>query len=108
MLAVGQEEVSRAFATKWPSEEKFAQVDYRLENRVPVLNGCLAWLVCSLESEFRRGDHVVAIGEVVAGESSAERAPLLYYRSSYLTLPAPGASPGEPPPQPSGARSGGA
>jgi 3-hydroxy-9,10-secoandrosta-1,3,5(10)-triene-9,17-dione monooxygenase reductase component len=92
MLAVGQEQVSHAFATKRPSEEKFAEVDYRLEDGVPVLNGCLAWLVCALESEFRRGDHVVAIGEVVAGESSAERSPLLYYRSAYVTLPPPEAA----------------
>lgn len=97
MLAVGQEQVSSAFATKRPSEEKFAEVDYRLEDGVPVLNGCLAWLVCALESEFRRGDHVVAIGEVVAGESSAERAPLLYYRSAYMTLPKPGSADGAAP-----------
>jgi len=53
---------------------------------VPVIADCLAWLVCGLDSEFRRGDHVVAIGHVLGGGQSDEAAPLLFYRGSYLAL----------------------
>lgn len=88
MLAAGQEDVSRLFATKRGHDEKFAEVGYRLEQGVPMLGGCLAWLVCSLDSELRRGDHVVAIGEVLGGSSGDAAEPLLYYRGAYLTLPA--------------------
>jgi 3-hydroxy-9,10-secoandrosta-1,3,5(10)-triene-9,17-dione monooxygenase reductase component len=89
VLAADQEPVSRAFATKRGHDEKFAEIDYRLEHGAPVIAGCLAWLVCTLESEFRRGDHVVAIGDVVGGASAEGAAPLLYFRSAYLTLPSP-------------------
>jgi 3-hydroxy-9,10-secoandrosta-1,3,5(10)-triene-9,17-dione monooxygenase reductase component len=91
MLAAGQEDVSRLFATKKHHGEKFAEVGYRLEQGVPMLEGCLAWLVCGLDSELRRGDHVVAIGEVLGGGSAEDgAAPLLYYRGAYLTVPAGG------------------
>jgi flavin reductase (DIM6/NTAB) family NADH-FMN oxidoreductase RutF len=88
MLASGQEDISRLFATKKTHEEKFAEIGHRFELGVPVISGCLAWLVCELDSEFRRGDHVVAIGNVCGGATNNEATPLLYYRGSYSTLPA--------------------
>lgn len=87
MLADGQEEVSRLFATKHSHEEKFAQIIHRFELGVPVIDGCLAWLACELDSEFRRGDHVVAIGNVCGGSTNDAATPLLYYRGAYSTLP---------------------
>jgi flavin reductase (DIM6/NTAB) family NADH-FMN oxidoreductase RutF len=90
MLAAGQEHISRLFATKKSHEEKFSQIEHRIEQGVPVISGCLAWLVCSLDSEFRRGDHVVAIGDVLDGGSDELALPLLYHRGSYMTLSAGG------------------
>jgi flavin reductase (DIM6/NTAB) family NADH-FMN oxidoreductase RutF len=87
MLAAGQESVSRLFATKKTQEEKFAEIDYRVEHGAPVIGGTLAWLVCTLDSELRRGDHVVAIGEVVDGCFDPDARPLLFYCASYLTAP---------------------
>lgn len=87
MLASGQENVSGVFATKKSQEEKFAEIDHRLEHGAPVIADCLAWLVCSLDAELRRGDHAIAIGQVLAGETNEDAAPLLFYRASYLTLP---------------------
>ena len=49
--------------------------------------GALAWLVCCLDSELRRGDHVVAIGQVLGGAVDESASPLLFYRASYLSLP---------------------
>jgi 3-hydroxy-9,10-secoandrosta-1,3,5(10)-triene-9,17-dione monooxygenase reductase component len=86
MLAEGQEDVSRLFATKKSQEEKFAAIDHRVEHGTPVIGGCLAWLVCTLDSELRRGDHVVAIGQVLDGGVDDTAGPLLFYRGSYRTV----------------------
>jgi len=87
MLSADQEETARLFATKKTHEEKFADTEHRLEHGVPVFRSALAWLACALDSEFRRGDHVVAIGEVLAGGSEDGGAPLLFVRGSYRALP---------------------
>ena len=89
MLAADQESVSRLFATKKSQEEKFGEIDFRLEQGAPVIEGALAWIVCTLDSELRRGDHVVAIGQVVDGGFDREAHPLLFYRASYLSMPDP-------------------
>jgi 3-hydroxy-9,10-secoandrosta-1,3,5(10)-triene-9,17-dione monooxygenase reductase component len=87
MLSSGQEDVSRLFATKKSQEEKFAEIDHHLVDGVPVIDGCLAYLVCALDSELRRGDHVIAIGQVLQSGVDEEASPLLFYRSEYLRLP---------------------
>ena len=87
MLSAEQEAVSRIFATKASQDEKFAQIDHRLVHGVPVIDGCLAYVVCALDSELRRGDHVIAIGQVLESGADPEAQPLLFYRSSYLRLP---------------------
>jgi flavin reductase (DIM6/NTAB) family NADH-FMN oxidoreductase RutF len=86
VLSTEQEAISRLFATKAPQEEKFAEIPYRLVAGAPVIEGCLAWLVCELESEVQRGDHVIAIGTVAAGHADHEAEPLLFFRSKYNTL----------------------
>jgi flavin reductase (DIM6/NTAB) family NADH-FMN oxidoreductase RutF len=87
MLSSGQEEVSRLFATKKSQEEKFAEIGHHLIEGVPVIDDCLAFVVCGLDSELRRGDHVIAIGQVLASGVDEDAAPLLFYRSDYLRLP---------------------
>ncbi len=87
MLSSEQQHVSRVFATKKTHDDKFAAVDHRLEFGVPVLEGCLAWLACSLESEFKSGDHTIATGRVLGGGTNDEAMPLLFYRGSYEQLP---------------------
>ena len=87
MLAMGQEAVSRLFATKQTQGDKFAAVAHRLEHGAPVIEGSLGWIVCRLDSELRRGDHVVVVGEVVAGGVDEGAVPLVFYRGSYQPLP---------------------
>jgi 3-hydroxy-9,10-secoandrosta-1,3,5(10)-triene-9,17-dione monooxygenase reductase component len=87
MLSAGQEDVSRLFATKKSQEEKFAELGQRLVEGVPVIDDCLAYVVCGLDSELRRGDHVIAIGQVLASGVDEDAQPLLFYRSEYLRLP---------------------
>src|SRR4249919_3749355 len=80
MLSAGQEDVSRLFATK-KSQEKFAEIDHRLVHGVPVIDNSLAYLVCGLDSELRRGDHVIAIGQVLESGVDEDASPLLFYRA---------------------------
>ena len=87
MLSSGQEDISRLFATKKSQEEKFAEIDHHLVQGVPVIDNSLAYLVCGLDSELRRGDHVIAIGQVLESGVDEDAAPLLFYRSEYLRLP---------------------
>jgi 3-hydroxy-9,10-secoandrosta-1,3,5(10)-triene-9,17-dione monooxygenase reductase component len=89
MLAAGQEGISRLFATKKSHEEEFARLGYRHEHGAPVIDGSVAWLVCGLDSELERGDHIVAIGGVVAGATSEDAEPLLFHRGVYSRLPVP-------------------
>lgn len=91
MLHAGQEGISRLFASKKSPGEKFASLDYRIEDGTPVLEGCLAHLICALDSELRRGDHVVAIGEVLAGRTDAGGSPLIFYRGQYQAVREPSA-----------------
>jgi len=87
VLADGQEEVARMFATKKSQEEKFAAIRHRSIRGAPVIDDCLGSLVCSLDSELGRGDHVIAIGEVLHARVDEDVLPLLFYRSDYLRLP---------------------
>ena len=89
MLGAGQEEISRLFASDKTPAEKFAELDYRMEHDTPVIEGCLAHLICSLDSELRRGDHVVAIGEVLSGMTDSTSSSLIFYRGAYQAIHAP-------------------
>jgi flavin reductase (DIM6/NTAB) family NADH-FMN oxidoreductase RutF len=86
MLGSHQEDVSRVFESKRSPAEKFAEIDYRLEDGVPVINGCLAHLICGLDSELRRGDHVVVIGDVLTGTTDSNGRPLIFYRGQYQAV----------------------
>lgn len=96
ILAAGQEDVSRLFATKKSQEEKFAEVSYGLVRGVPVIEGCLAYLVCAVQSELPGGDHVIAVGRVLDGRVDESAEPLLFYRSSYLTVSGPSGHAADP------------
>lgn len=54
----------------------------------PVLRGSLMWVDCSLENEFRAGDHTIVIGRVheMSPMQAAAAEPLLFYRGAYRQL----------------------
>jgi flavin reductase (DIM6/NTAB) family NADH-FMN oxidoreductase RutF len=84
ILAEGQEYLSRRFASA--EAEKFTPGTYELSPRgLPLLNGALAQIECSLHSSLPGGDHTIFVGEVVAATCNEGR-PLLYYRSGYHGL----------------------
>src|SRR5262249_43398015 len=86
VLAARQESVSRLFATKQTQGQKFAAVAHRLEHGAPVIDGSLGWIVCRLGSGLRPGDHVVLVGEAVAGGVDESAVPLVFYRGYYQPL----------------------
>jgi flavin reductase (DIM6/NTAB) family NADH-FMN oxidoreductase RutF len=82
VLAAGQEDLARLFASKRPEREKFAGVAHTVRDGFPVIEGVLAWVGCRLERLVPGGDHTIGIGAVEAAEAG-RGAPLLWYRGGY-------------------------
>ena len=84
ILGQDQKDLSGQFASK--SEDKFAGVDYRLGRLgMPLLNGSICTIECSLVDQLNGGDHSIFVGMVEEAET-ADAAPLLYFRSGYRAL----------------------
>jgi flavin reductase (DIM6/NTAB) family NADH-FMN oxidoreductase RutF len=84
VLAAGQEDLARLFASKRPEREKFAGVAHTVHDGIPVLDGVLAWVGCRLERLIPGGDHTIGIGAGAAAEAGRGD-PLLWYRGKYRT-----------------------
>lgn len=79
-----QADVSNRFASR--SEDKFSGIaTHRGASGVPLIDGAVTTLECTLREQFPGGDHSIFVGEVVAIET-AEGTPLIYYRSGYREL----------------------
>jgi flavin reductase (DIM6/NTAB) family NADH-FMN oxidoreductase RutF len=85
ILADGQEELSRRFASKAP--DKFDGLAFRDGDATgsPILNGALAWIECRIHQVHEGGDHVIVVGEIQDGDA-LEASPLLYFRGQYRRL----------------------
>ena len=83
VLASGQEDLARLFASKAPEAEKFAGVQHAVHDGIPVIEGTLAWVGCTLERLIPGGDHTIGIGAVTAAERATEAPPLIWYRGEY-------------------------
>jgi 3-hydroxy-9,10-secoandrosta-1,3,5(10)-triene-9,17-dione monooxygenase reductase component len=84
VLARGQVDLARLFASKTPEHQKFAEVAHTVHDGIPVIEGVLAWVGCRLERLVPGGDHTIGIGAVEAAEMSGEDAePLIWYRGAY-------------------------
>ena len=93
VLSEGQVDVSRRFALKDPGGGKFAGVPYILSHDTPVIEGCLAWVVCNVEEELRGGDHAIVLGSPIDGDVAESLEPLLFYRGAYTGLAAEASRP---------------
>lgn len=82
VLASGQEDLARLFASKLPEREKFAGIPHTVHDGIPVIEGVLAWVGCRLERLIPGGDHTIGIGSVEAAEAG-EGEPLLWFRGGY-------------------------
>ena len=85
VLAAGQEDVARAFATKAPVAEKWEGIEWRERAGVPVLGGAVLWVACELQDVIAGGDHVIVTGEV-RGLEAGEGDPLVFHGGEYRPL----------------------
>lgn len=88
LLASDQQEASRYFATpgRLPTEGFTVIGGLWTDHGVPVLDGALAWVACTLRSHHEEGDHDILVGEVVGASADEGRSPLLYWRRAYRSL----------------------
>ncbi len=80
-LCDGHESLARNFAGK--GQDKFEGVGYRRgSNGAPILDGCLAWLECSVDQVYEAGDHfLVSMLVTDLGTQSGE--PIIFYRGGF-------------------------
>jgi flavin reductase (DIM6/NTAB) family NADH-FMN oxidoreductase RutF len=84
ILSEGQDQLSTRFATK--GIEKFEGVAVRPGNLgVPLLEGAVAHIECTLTSAYEGGDHTIYIGEIQSVAASGDR-PLLFFKGKYSRL----------------------
>jgi flavin reductase (DIM6/NTAB) family NADH-FMN oxidoreductase RutF len=88
ILAEGQEGLSQRFSSV--SEKRFDGVEWHASPLgMPLLDGVLAHLECSVVRTFEAGDHTILVGEVRDG-SYAEGKPLVFFNSEYRNLQSAG------------------
>lgn len=88
VLAEDQHALARAFARS--GTDRFDGVAWTgaPDLGVPVLDGAVAWLACTLERRWMAGDHHIAVCRVRSmGASQGER-PLVFFRSAMWSLAA--------------------
>lgn len=84
ILSREQQHLSNHFGSK--SDDKFKDIAYHHgSSGVPLLDGAICTLECSLHGEFDGGDHSIFIGRVESAETG-DGAPLAYFRSGYREL----------------------
>ena len=84
VLAADQEAVARTFATS--GIEKFASHAWTpAEDGSPVLDGVLAWFLCTLSGIHPGGDHDVITADVV-DLGLSERPPLVFHHGRFGTV----------------------
>ena len=82
VLAAGQADLARLFASKAPEDAKFAGVPHQVHDGLPVIDGTIAWVGCRLEQLVPGGDHTIGIGAVESAEAG-DGAPLMWFRGEY-------------------------
>src|SRR5215472_9085498 len=75
-LSEEQEHLSRRFATK--GIEKFEGISHQTgEYGVPLLDGAMGYIECTLINSYDGGDHTIYIGEIQGAAASGDK-PLLF------------------------------
>ena len=82
ILAVEQQSLAERFASR--SEDRFAGLELNEgAGGVPILPSCAAVFECMSKSQYPEGDHVILVGEVLACQHDASRAPLLFHGGKF-------------------------
>lgn len=84
VLSVEQQALAERFAGK--AVDRFTGVAMREgKGGVPIVEGCAAVFECKAKSQYPEGDHVILVGEVMACQHDASRAPLLFHGGKFYT-----------------------
>lgn len=84
ILAADQAEVSSRFASR--RDDKFDGVAVRTGTLgMPLIEGSISTVECTLRDQLPGGDHTIFVGEVVDVQTR-EGLPLLYFRSGYREM----------------------
>ena len=82
ILSEPQTEVCLQLAAK--GTDKFAGLEWTTSpSGSPVLDGALAWIECSVETEYVAGDHVIVVARVHHLDKHHEGEPLVFYKGGY-------------------------
>lgn len=83
VLAEDQAAISSLFAGRDP--DKFAGVEWGTRaTGSPVIEGCLAWIDCAIETVHEAGDHWIVVGRVAdLGVDRPEVGPLIFFKGGY-------------------------
>lgn len=85
ILGTDQVHVARRFAED-PSDVRFDGVAWRLgATGDPLVEGCAAWVSCTLEAVHQGGDHSILLGRVAASGVGKGEA-LTYYQGEFGTV----------------------
>jgi len=87
VLARVQEFIAERFAGRAPAvDAEWREIPHRLgTNGIPLVEGCTAWLECSLLEVHPAGDHDICVGQVnVAVQGSGD--PLILWDRAFWTL----------------------
>lgn len=81
ILSRGQVRLGRLFAGLLPeATDRFAGLDCTTgPGGSPLLPGAMGWLDCRVWQAYDGGDHLIFVGEVLAGGHTVGRPPLLYH-----------------------------
>jgi len=82
VLGAAQANLATRFASR--RDDKFAGVEWRLEDGAPSLSDTHAWVALEVARLVPAGDHVLVLGDVLRAVSRDDR-PLTYHRRSFGT-----------------------
>jgi flavin reductase (DIM6/NTAB) family NADH-FMN oxidoreductase RutF len=87
VLTRSQEFIADRFAGRAPAiDPKWRDVPHRLgANGIPLIEGCAAWLECTLLDVHAAGDHDICVGEVTAATAGSGD-PLILWDRAFWTL----------------------
>jgi flavin reductase (DIM6/NTAB) family NADH-FMN oxidoreductase RutF len=87
VLTRAQEFIAERFAGRAPAvDAEWREIPHRLGiNGIPLIEGCTAWLECTLLDVYPAGDHDICVGRVEAAMAGAGD-PLILWDRSFWTL----------------------
>ena len=85
VLATTQQKLAKQFATKHSESIKWKGISWQQRGDLPMLDGALCWIGCSLSELIEAGDHMIAVG-TVNSVATGEGSPLIYYRGLFGSI----------------------